>query len=210
MPDSLTDWLTTLKDRATQLLIKFKTGALVTQQTIFRAVTALGRIWDFFSKPVITLKPFLLVFCSSHEPFGWSHYSSVGIFARLPLFWPLFGHPSINPNEKIRVTTSLSNFDTYIQNTSKPRLDKIEKMVIFHKTQRNRHFITIYIIIIILAKVRGDQFHTDWFALQLIKLVTRASQFSQHSGIPQFQTPSFISINSSRASFTVIFSWGTK
>ena len=26
-----TDWLTTLKDRATQLLIKFKTGALVTQ-----------------------------------------------------------------------------------------------------------------------------------------------------------------------------------
>ena len=27
----LTDWLTTLKDRATQLLIKFKTGALVTQ-----------------------------------------------------------------------------------------------------------------------------------------------------------------------------------
>ena len=31
MPDSLTHWLTTLKDRATQLLIKYKSGALVTQ-----------------------------------------------------------------------------------------------------------------------------------------------------------------------------------
>ena len=30
MPDSLTDWQT-LKDRATQLLIKYKSGALVTQ-----------------------------------------------------------------------------------------------------------------------------------------------------------------------------------
>ena len=124
--------LTTLKDRATQLLIKFKTGALVTQQTIFRAVTALGRIWDFFSKPVITLKPFLLVFCSSHEPFGWSHYSSVGIFARLPLFWPLFGHPSINPNEKIRVTTPLSDFDTYMYRThANLALTKLRKWSFF-------------------------------------------------------------------------------
>ena len=31
MPDSLTHWLTTLKDRATQLLIKYKSGALVAQ-----------------------------------------------------------------------------------------------------------------------------------------------------------------------------------
>ena len=31
MPDSLTDSLPTLKDRATQLLIKYKSGALVTQ-----------------------------------------------------------------------------------------------------------------------------------------------------------------------------------
>ena len=31
MPDSLTDSLTTLKDRATQFLIKYKSGALVTQ-----------------------------------------------------------------------------------------------------------------------------------------------------------------------------------
>ena len=31
MPDSLTDSLTTLKDSATQLLIKYKSGALVTQ-----------------------------------------------------------------------------------------------------------------------------------------------------------------------------------
>ena len=31
MPDWLTHWLTTLKDRATQLLIKYKSGALVTQ-----------------------------------------------------------------------------------------------------------------------------------------------------------------------------------
>ena len=31
MPDRLTDWLTTLKDSATQLLTKYKSGALVTQ-----------------------------------------------------------------------------------------------------------------------------------------------------------------------------------
>ena len=31
LPDSLTHSLTTLKDRATQLLIKYKSGALVTQ-----------------------------------------------------------------------------------------------------------------------------------------------------------------------------------
>ena len=36
----LTDRLTTLKDRATQLLIKFKTGALVTQ---FTNLTSLGQ-----------------------------------------------------------------------------------------------------------------------------------------------------------------------
>ena len=34
MPDWLTDSLTTLKDRATQLLIKYKSGALVTQNWI--------------------------------------------------------------------------------------------------------------------------------------------------------------------------------
>ena len=32
MPHWLTDWLTTLKDSATQLLINYKSGALVTQQ----------------------------------------------------------------------------------------------------------------------------------------------------------------------------------
>ena len=38
MPDSLTDWLTvwqTLKDRVTQLLIKYKSGALVMQWCCF-------------------------------------------------------------------------------------------------------------------------------------------------------------------------------
>ena len=33
----LTDWLTTLKDRATQLLIKYKSGALVTQYLFAKA-----------------------------------------------------------------------------------------------------------------------------------------------------------------------------
>ena len=63
------------------------------KHTIFRVVTVLV----FFSKLVIRLKPFLFVVCSSPEPFGWSDHSSVGILARLPLFWPLFGHPPLNP-----------------------------------------------------------------------------------------------------------------
>ena len=41
MPHSLTDRLTTLKDRATQLLIKYKSGALVKQQ---------GGIWQPFDE----------------------------------------------------------------------------------------------------------------------------------------------------------------
>ena len=37
MPYGLTHSLTTLKDRATQLLIKYKSGALVTQKQVFIA-----------------------------------------------------------------------------------------------------------------------------------------------------------------------------
>ena len=39
-------WLTTLKDRATQLLIKCKTGALVTQKAVLGHYAVTIKIWD--------------------------------------------------------------------------------------------------------------------------------------------------------------------
>ena len=43
MPDSLTHSLTTLKDSATQLLIKYKSGALVTQLPLVILVILIKR-----------------------------------------------------------------------------------------------------------------------------------------------------------------------
>ena len=46
MPYGLTHTLTTLKDRATQLLKKYKSGALVTQYTVFNDYPVLhGIAW---------------------------------------------------------------------------------------------------------------------------------------------------------------------
>ena len=44
------DWLTTLKDKATQLLIKFKTGALVTQWILHIEERESNEIWCHLSR----------------------------------------------------------------------------------------------------------------------------------------------------------------
>ena len=58
LTDWLTHWLTTLKDRATQLLIKYKSGALVTQKVFIYMSSFQGRgqfkFWRFRHVTVIT------------------------------------------------------------------------------------------------------------------------------------------------------------